>query len=187
MTGVREIVYQAISWIIQYSTISATTKDGKGDQVAGRAQPDEDQYDYPVRRLWPFGWRSRPPAGCEAVIIKPNGSPSSGVLVGAESSQYGPSDLEEGEGALYCIKDGTLFKLDKDGNLIGVPGGSGIIFLGGPASDSAMVPGVLYDKLLQRIQNIEMIFNAHVQAPYSPPTTTMPGTPDFQATKVKVK
>ena len=37
-------------------------------------------------------------------------------MVGAESAKYGPSDLEEGETAIYCLAAGAVIKLDKDGN-----------------------------------------------------------------------
>ena len=114
--------------------LAKSSADGHDDALEGRVADDEPDYQIPVRRLWPFGMRSRPPAGVEVVVVYPDGSPVSGVEVGAESSKYGPSDLEEGEAAVYCSAGGTIIKLDKDGNItIDAASGKDVIVNGGNA------------------------------------------------------
>lgn len=117
MTPAEVRAAERAAWLVQVGVVSKSSADGHGDALEGRSLPDEPRYDLAVRRMWPFGFRSVPPAGVEAVAVFPNGAPNAGVLVGAESSRYGPSDLEAGEGALYCVKTGALVKLNKDGKV----------------------------------------------------------------------
>lgn len=117
------------TWCIA-GILAKSSADGHDDALEGRTAPAEPDYQIPVRRIWPFGIRSRPPAGVEAVVVYPNGSPVSGVMVGAESAKYGPSDLEEGETAVYSSSGATM-KLDKDGNIIILALGSATIQLAG--------------------------------------------------------
>ena len=112
---IRDLVHQAVGWIVTYTRVAKSSAGGHDDEVEGRSEPDEPSYQIPVRRLWPFGLRSRPPAGVEAVVILVNGGGTRAVMVGAETAKYGPSNLAEGESALYSAVDGCLVKLDKDG------------------------------------------------------------------------
>lgn len=114
---VREIARQCIAWVVRFAQVVRSTADGQGDQVAGRADSDEPDQQVPVRRIWPFGLRSRPPAGCDAAVVHVNGGSSNGIMVGAESSAYGPDDLEDGEAALYCKVAGCLFKMTMVGKV----------------------------------------------------------------------
>jgi phage gp45-like len=66
--------------------------------------------------MWPFGLRSRPPSGVEAVVVLVNGAATRAVMVSAESAKYGPSDLEEGESALYN-KTAAVIRIWKDGKI----------------------------------------------------------------------
>lgn len=129
---IRDYVRQALSWVVRFSTVSATGSDGYKDAVDGRAGADETSYQYPVRRLWPFGIRSRPPVGVDAVVIHVNGGSGSGVMVGAESNAYGPDDLAEGEVAIYCRASGAVIKLDADGKItIDAASGQDVVVNGG--------------------------------------------------------
>jgi len=92
-----------------------------------------------VRRMFPFGIRSRPPKGTDGLVVFVNGGPANGVLLAAESSRFGPSNLNDGETALYnkvvgCTilldqsgaitltdKSGATVKLDGTGNIILTP------------------------------------------------------------------
>jgi phage gp45-like len=112
---IRDLVIQSIAWLAHYSKVATSSADGQSDEIEGRSEPDEPSYQVPVRRMGPFGIRSRPPAGVEAFVIYLGGGATRGVMLGAESAKYGPSDLAEGEVAIYCIKAGTALKLDKDG------------------------------------------------------------------------
>lgn len=119
----RDYVRQALGWVVRFSRVAGNTADGGKDTVEGRATgSDEQSYAYLVRRIWPFGIRSRPPAGCDAVVVHANAGSSNGVMVGAESTRYGPSDLKDGEVCLYNKGTATV-KLDENDQVV-VNGGS---------------------------------------------------------------
>src|SRR5579859_737668 len=82
--------------------VSTANSDTGVDKVQGYPTIGGEQpYDFDGRRVWPFGLRSRPPKGVLAVWIGPPGRSGAGVIVGAESSRFGPSDLADGEVAFY--------------------------------------------------------------------------------------
>lgn len=112
---IRAMIREEVARAVQTGTVANSSADGFEDELAGRSQPDEPSYQEAVRRLWPFGMRSRPPSGVECVVVRSGGAP--GVLIAAESAKYGPADLEEGELAIYCITSGAVIKLDKDGKI----------------------------------------------------------------------
>lgn len=81
-------------------TVTAnTSKLGKEDAVAtGDDDPKKGQR--PVRRLEPFGLRSRPPAKLRSLSLR-LGSSTVIYLGVASDGGYGPGDLEDGELALF--------------------------------------------------------------------------------------
>ncbi len=109
----REYAIQACANLIEYSTISKTSADGATEAM--RASDDDPEVERAVRRIEPWGVRCRPPSGIRGAIIKALGGASSGLLVGVSTTRYGPSDLEEGEVALYSIGSGAVIKINKDG------------------------------------------------------------------------
>lgn len=118
MDAVRELFANTI----QLAPYALSTKDGYRDKVEGFIPQDDPQsgdkkYDLDGRRAWPFGIRSRPPKGVQAVWLRVGRSPN-GVIVGADSSRYGPSDLDDGEVALYNKVSGVVVRLTKDGDVI---------------------------------------------------------------------
>lgn len=116
ITEVKNIARRIAGTIVRFTTTSKSSDTGHDDAVDGRGN-DSDAPSLGVRRLWPFGIRSRPPAGCDAVVIHANSGATNGVMVGAESKKYGPGDLKSGETAIYAIKAGCLIKLDEDGGI----------------------------------------------------------------------
>ncbi|HZU84524.1 MAG TPA: phage baseplate assembly protein [Polyangiaceae bacterium] len=153
------LLRRVVTWCVG-GILAKSSADGHGDELAGRSEPDEPSYQVPVRRLWPFGLRSRPPAGVEVIVVFPNGSPVAGVMVGAESAKYGPSDLEEGETAVYGAA-GAVILLDKDGNVVVKAAQGKSIYIGDGAAEHI----VLGDKFLAK-------FNSHVHATGVGPTAT---------------
>jgi hypothetical protein len=120
------------AWVVYLSEVAKSSPDGD-DELKGRSPVDEPQYQVFVQRMWPFGIRSRPPTGTPGVAVFPNANASCGILTGAESSEYGPSDLEEGETALYNLI-GTFVKAWADGKLtIDSNEGKDIVVNGGSA------------------------------------------------------
>jgi phage gp45-like len=115
-SDVRDFVYQAIGWLVSYTRVAKSSAGGSDDEVEGRSEPNEPSYQIPVRRMWPFGIRSRPPAGVEAIVVLVNGGGTRAVMVSAESAKYGPSDLDDGESALYN-KTAAVIRLWSDGHV----------------------------------------------------------------------
>lgn len=67
-------------------------------------QKERDNTDS-VRLIQQYGFRSRPIAGSEIVIGKPRGGPNNEVALGTDNLSRGPSDLAEGECAIYSSAD----------------------------------------------------------------------------------
>lgn len=115
---IKNYVQQFSARIANYVITAAATATGLKDGVEGRATgPGEPRYGLSVRRLWPFGLRSVPPAGCEGVILRINAGRRSLVLIAAESQKYGPKDLKSGETAVYDAK-GSIIRLNEDGSVL---------------------------------------------------------------------
>lgn len=148
---IKEYVAAKVSAIVRASTVSRSTASGDGDKVDGHITFEDEApggYDYTVRRLWPFGIRSRPPVGVDAVVVHAFGGSTNGVMVGAESSVYGPSDLQEGEVAIYAKKADAMIKIDVDGKItIDSHSGANVVVNGGSKSvarvDDLTNPGAL--------------------------------------------
>jgi phage gp45-like len=101
--------------VVQFSTVARSTSSGHGDAMTGRTPPGETPNQIPVRRMWPFGIRSVPPVGIDCAVVKANAGPNNGIMVGAESAKYGPSDLVEGETAIYSKENPKALHADADG------------------------------------------------------------------------
>lgn len=134
-TPTREWINNRIASVIRFAQVCLNTASGDGDSVQGHETTNEEAeggYQYQTRRIWPFGIRSRPPKGCDAVVVHVFGGASNGVMVGAESPEYGPDDLEDGEVAIYAKKSGAVIKIDKDGKVtIDAPNTTDVVVNGG--------------------------------------------------------
>jgi phage gp45-like len=117
---VIEIARELAASMIAFSRYSLSTASGGGDKVEGHQPegPGEEGYDLDARRVAHFGFRSRPPKGVWAVWLAVGGGSTNGVVVAEDSDRHGPSDLEDGEVALYCAAEGVEIRLDKDGNIL---------------------------------------------------------------------
>ena len=179
---IRDEILQAIAWVVFYAPVATSSDDGQSDEVEGRSESNEPQYQIPVRRLWPFGIRSRPPAGVQALVVNVNGGSTKGVMLGAESSGYGPSDLKDGETAIYSKALPYAVFADENGKvLIG--------------ASTGLQPAVRGDTLWTDVQNIKADLDAlrsfvstHTHAytagvaPYSSPNTAGIATTDSAPT-----
>ena len=116
----RDRIDMRIASVLRVARVALTTESGDGDAVDGHETDPADgepSYQYPTRRIYPFGIRSRAPAGCDSVVIHAFGGAVNGVLLGAESPEYGPGDLASGEVAIYAEKAGAVIKIDVDGKI----------------------------------------------------------------------
>lgn len=115
----REYARQVVANTIQYTQVTRSTSSGEHDKVAGYRSEGagEEDYDYEVRRVQHFGFRSRPPKDVWAVRLAMTGGATNNVTVGEDSTRYGPSDLEDGEVALFNSANGLEVRFDKNGNI----------------------------------------------------------------------
>lgn len=134
---VRAHVFGRVASVIRFAQVTVNTASGDGDAVQGNQTTDEEapgDYQYQVRRLWPFGIRSRPPAGVDAAVVHAFGGSTNGMMVGAESPEYGPDDLQDGEVCIYAKKAGARIKIDVDGKItIDAPDTADVVVNGGVA------------------------------------------------------
>jgi len=102
-------------------TLSANSSEmGDGDQVQ---TADGGESQRPVQRIEPFGLRSRAPAKVRQLWIRLGAS--NVLTIGIQPTKgYGPTDIDDGETALYNAVLGCVLKLSKDGVIhIGQNGG----------------------------------------------------------------
>lgn len=120
-----------------------------------------------VRRMWPFGIRSRVPEGVEAITVGPMGSETQKVMIAAESATYGPGELQDGETAIYNVVDKTdgsticRIVLDASGHQVHIPKNGAKIKLGSGA-DADLDPVVLYTALKREFDAFVQAFLVHV-------------------------
>lgn len=128
----RNYVETALLDLFSYTKTSKPSKNGRDDKIEGRtSEGSEDKADSDVQRMQHYGFRSIPPVGTWAVSAKVGGQK---FTLGEDSTKYAPTDLEEGELALFNSQSGVQVKLTKDGDvLIGAKSGRDIKFNGGGA------------------------------------------------------
>jgi len=115
---------QRIGTAIRYCFIADTDNDAPTfGRVAG--EYDDDGNPGPpenVRIMQDFGLRTRPVAGSESIKLSVGAGMGNGVLVATENTLYGPTDLQDGEVALYNSLDqgGVLcrIRLSNDGSIV---------------------------------------------------------------------
>lgn len=156
--------------IVRYSTVAENSADGTTDKVAGHpGNPDEQATHEEARRFQAWGVRSRPPKGVEAIVLRVGGGATNGVQVAHESGKYGPTNLNDGEVAIYCKASGTQIVLDQNGGIT-ITGASGqnvnVNVSGGGAVNIAGSghPMLLADVLLSDLQAFVSTMNTILQA-----------------------
>jgi len=115
----------AIQW--GWTRTAKTSATGERDTVV---TADGAKGQRPVRRLEAWGFRGRPPQGVRSFWIRMGSS--NVVIVGlAPGKAYGPSDLEDGETAVYNITR-ALVRLWKSGKLtVDAEDGEDVVVNGG--------------------------------------------------------
>lgn len=133
---------QRLCWIVQYGRVTRASSNGD-DSQGGPASVVQ----VAARRMWNWGVRSVPPVGSESISLGVAGSSGNRVMIAAETTKrtasgieytYGPTDLKEGETALYDAA-GSVLRMSQDGTTrvdTGAPGGTkaDLILQGGTAS-----------------------------------------------------
>lgn len=83
-----------------------------------------------VEHFQPYGFKSVPLPGAEAIAFFPNGDRSHPLAAVVDDRRYRPTGWEPGEAGIYH-KDGAYVKMTKDGDIIAVPKAGRQIQLGG--------------------------------------------------------
>lgn len=133
--ALREIVSERLpSLLFGWTLTSKSSAMGGGDAVQ-TADDDSGKGQRPVRRVEPFGLRSRAPSKLRALWIRLGAS--NVVFIGvAPSKGYGPTDLEDGEVAVYNLKK-ALIRLWKTGKItVDAESGQDVVINGGTAKVS---------------------------------------------------
>lgn len=116
ITALEERVRQYVRNQIQVSTVSRSTALGNDDGATGL--PDTEQaYQRSPRRFQHFGFRSRPPKNTATLLLLVGGGQSAAVTAAEYDDTYGPSDLADGEMAIYSKASGAYIKIDQSGKV----------------------------------------------------------------------
>ncbi len=110
----RQFVAQRVLNVVEWSATTVSSADGSTDAVAGLPADEDSQID--VLKVQHFGFISIPVKGGNRLFVCKGTRKWS---VGEDGAGYAPTDLEEGEVAVYS-KAGAIVELDKDGNLYAV-------------------------------------------------------------------
>lgn len=127
---VRSIVSEKLpALLFGWTLTSKSSAMGAADEVQ-TADDDTNKGQRPVRRIEPFGLRSRTPSKMRALWLRLGAS--NVVFLGIAPSQgYGPSDLEDGEVAIYNVSK-ALQRFWKTGKItIDADSGQDIVLNGG--------------------------------------------------------
>lgn len=112
----QEQAEQLLARNVRYGIVAGTTLTGHGDQLEGDGDTSDPILSQRVaRRMFPYGFDARPPAGAEAVTVQAGGG-GKGIMVGARIDGHAPSDLEVGEVGLYSAFNSSVLRADKSGN-----------------------------------------------------------------------
>ena len=112
----RQMLTDWASRIVRFTQIASAKSDGSAS-VVGRSIPGgPDAPSIKARLMFPFGLRSVPPSGVDAAVVHAAGASARGMIVGCDSKEYGPSDLDWGETAVYSQQNPKALLADKSGN-----------------------------------------------------------------------
>jgi hypothetical protein len=140
------------------------------DQDAGETQTNE-----PAKHIQLYGFRSKPPVGCEVISLVCSGGSSQKVVVASDNAKLGPTDLNPGETAIYT-KSGSVVKFDKDGNIsITAAAGKDVTVNGGTLNVARKTDKVIADSgMITWMSSVAGYINGIV-----PGTVTPPAPPNF--------
>lgn len=160
-------ILQVAGRLVKYAQLSALS-DKFGFGYVSPPPEDPEQGDEPtqqrVRMMQWFGFRSRPVAsGGEAVVVAPRGGTTNAVVVAADHMGYGPTDLAEGEVAVYD-RSGSVIRLHTNGDVTVIPKAGAKVKLG-DFVDANLDLVVLYTKLKTEFDAFVTHYNQHTHVP----------------------
>lgn len=169
-------VSAATARLFHFTYYTANSANGTEDQVVCDNQ-EESAGSYLVRRMQHFGFRSRPPKGVAVIRLGNHEAASNSVVIAEESERYGPSDLADGEVAIYNKTTGTEIRIDADGNItIDAGSGADVIVNGGTAKVARVGDTLTTSALLTTwAQAVEVFINGLVPGTISTLWAAGPG------------
>lgn len=137
-----ERIRAMVTALVRYTTMQGTQADGHGDSVDGYTDGtiSGSKGDLGTRRMFPWGFDSRPPAGTEALVLSVGGGTSNAVLV-ANARDANAPDLDDGEVAIWNKATGAVIKIDKYGNITITTATGKAITVDGTATGTVTVKG----------------------------------------------
>ena len=137
MTSDRSQILQVAARLVKWAQLgSLGSKWGFGTVQGPPADPAEGEEDtsQPARYMSWFGFRSAPViAGGEGIVVAPRGGSSNATVIATDNLGLGPTDLKEGEVAVFD-KAGSTIRLYQDGT-VRIIGKSGVPIVITPSGD----------------------------------------------------
>lgn len=176
LAKIREEVARWIAQIFVYTLTAKGSATGDSDEVEGvdgardpGAPANAKKTQRRVVRIQPFGFNSVPPTKLRSLSLKLGASNIFFIGIGPQKA-YGPTDLEEGEVALYSKVANVRVKLTKDGDvLINAEGTRDIILNGGTKKVARIDDTAKADTLMAAwMGQVEVFINNLVPASVAP-------------------
>lgn len=120
MSATRWQVLQWVARMVKYATLAGLSDRfgfGYVTPPPVDAEDSEQNTQQRVRFMQWFGFRSVVVVqGAEAIVVAPRGGATNAVALAADNLGFGPTDLKEGEVAVYD-QAGSVIRLSRDGSL----------------------------------------------------------------------
>jgi phage gp45-like len=160
MRAVEQLPFRMIGW-----TLSAKSSAVGDDDEVETGDGDDSQR--PVRRIEPFGVRSRPPSKVRTLQLR-LGSSTTLFLGVASTNGYGPTDLDDGDTALY---NAHAAEVRCKGDDVVVNGGTKKV----ARVDDTAKAGTLMATWMTQVETALNILAGGSVTPLSPTFVTTPG------------
>jgi phage gp45-like len=116
ITQLEARLNQRIANLIKLAPVALATSDGKADGVEGL--PSDESFQMQSQRIQHAGFRSRPPAQSQAVLVEAEGSAVKLIQIAEDDGLASRVPLDEGESAVYSPNEpGCRAYFDKNGVL----------------------------------------------------------------------
>lgn len=174
MTSDRSQILQVAARLVKWVQLgSLGSKWGFGTVQGPPADPAEGEEDtsQPARYMSWFGFRSAPViAGGEGIVVAPRGGTSNATVIATDNLGIGPTDLKEGEVAVFD-KAGSTIRLYQDGT-VRIIGKSGVPIVITPSGDvrigtddpAKLSHVALYEALKTDFDQLVSKFNSFISA-----------------------
>lgn len=184
-----QLKWQVLQWagrIAKYAQLSALSERfgyGYVSLPLANQQLGEKAAQQRVRFLQSFGFRSRPVvSGGECVVVAPRAGATNAIALAADNLGHGPTDLKEGEVAVYCKVNGTVIRLTEDGLSIAAASAKDVTVNGGTQpvarkGDPVQITPKPAGALAAWMSQVETFINAAAAGTVTPLSDTFVASP----------